>query len=250
MKPHSYFAALLSVNFLALALGLGQANAQAIQVIRKGVAGGNCDAFGTSITMSPDNTAFSVIYSGMTAEANAEVSAQEKTCYVDIDFAIPPNTQLEFVKVQYRGYMSLFDPQTYGRVNSHHYFLNGTTEYPGGQRQPGGLLAGGITYSKYGPLDDSLFWDAEFRSGDGKIKSISRCVGTAKLRIDTKVFVNRFDEGTGGLVALDSADGQLYTDYQMVLRPCDKGNQRFEKVCRQGKCYYYDPRTGRSVPQP
>lgn len=236
--------------FSMIAFGPGAAIAQQIQVLNKQVAGGDCDALGTSITMSPDNASFSILYSGMSAEASPEQAVAQKKCYVDIDFAIPPNTQLEFVKIQYRGFMGLFDAQTFGMIKSHHYFLNGTTEFPGGQRQPGGLLAGGIKYTGYGPVNNDVFWEAAFRSGDSNIKSISRCVGSAKLRIDTEILVNRFDEGAGGIVALDTADGQLETVYQVALRPCDKGNQRFEKVCRQGSCYYFDPRTGRSIRQP
>ena len=235
-----------SVMFLLTLCFVAQAQAQ-IQVIHKGVAGGDCDPQTTSITMSPDNKSFSILYSDMQVQANQDTPLEVKKCYVDIDFAIPPNTQLEFVKVQYRGFMELLDAGTYGSLNNHHYFLNGATVYPNNTRQPGGTQIGGTLFSKYGPTSEEVFWEASFKVGDGQIKSISRCNGNPKLRIDTKMTINRFETGLGGLVGLDSADGDLLTTYEVTLKPCDKDNQRVEKICKKGTCYYFDPRTGQSI---
>lgn len=243
---------LLAVSFVVFG---SRANAQ-IDVVRTGVSGQGCSPRETSITMSPGNSAFSILYSGMQVEAIGSKTQDRKVCFVDIDFGIPVGTQLEFVEVQYRGFMSLLNSNSQGNISNHHYFLNGVTEMPNGNRQGGGLLSGGVRFNQYGPFSDQVTWDARFTQGDGKIKSISRCNGSAKLRIDTTVLAaigpidpNSSEPGES-IVALDTADGALVTRYEMILRPCDEKNKRYEKICKQGTCTYFDPRTGRSIKQP
>lgn len=222
-----------------------------ISVTRAESFGYGCpDAGSTSISFAPDNSSFSILFSTMDVKIETDVPSPlptRKECYVDIDFKIPENMQLEIYEVEYRGFMSLSSSNASGIVKNNHYFLPGVIEKNNGSVGGGGEKDGGMIKISSGPLNDSFYWNSRRVEGGQLKKFASTCRGRANLRIDSEVNVDAFKPGDFAFVQLDSGDVNFSGQFKLGLAPCGAANKYRQKVCKKGKCYQFDPRTGRST---
>lgn len=220
-----------------------------IQVISAGSYGPGCPTAGSAtIQLAPDNTSVTILYNDMKVSSENKQGYTGLDCRSDIDFRIPVGMQLELRTVDYRGFLSLSDQNISGRINSVVCFKGGAIEYSGQRtRMPGCTNIGGFGKGFVGPITDEFFFKSGVTSKDAAgrevtVRNLSRCSGVAKLRIKTTVSTTSNSTDSFGEISLDSADFQFSQKYNLFLAPCDKDNQRVERICRQGTCQEYDIR--------
>jgi hypothetical protein len=229
------FTQLLSLNAFAQ-----------IEVISAGSYGSGCPNAGSaSIQLAPDNTSVTILYNDMKQGLSDRAGTLSIECKSDIDLRIPAGMQLELRHVDYRGYVSLEDPSKRALIRSNVCFKGGSSEIQR-NRQPGCQAPGGFGTNFVGPITDEFFFKSGVftdRAGRAlEVRNLSRCNGVAKLRIKTTLGLSS-DSGRGlAEIGLDSADFQFSQKYNLFLAPCDKDNQRVERICRQGTCQEYDIR--------
>ena len=244
MKFQNFLFALTLIPQLALALNV---DGEPI------ISGRDCDESNTSVVLSPDNTAFTILFSslvtstvGVEPNQNNMKYAPQKSCNVRINFRPRPGHQIELKYVEYRGYMDAPGPKTYAWFQSKHEFIGGSviTKEMGRVNTSRFVGALGIYKNNLPQGGQEVLWQARYAGTDPKRDIgayISNCTGTAPLSIEASVKAHTFDPNIDATVMMDSADGQIRTGqttrYEVREVPCDAWNKQRDKVCRRGTCH-------------
>ncbi|WP_430789986.1 DUF4360 domain-containing protein [Actinoplanes sp. G11-F43] len=170
--------------------------------------GSGCPKGSAEITVSPDNTAFTVTYSKYTASVGPDAGPLDfrKNCQMALDIKVPSGFTFAIASADYRGYASL-KPGARGQQIASYYFQghSHTTR---------------STHDFKGPFDDS--WQ---RNDKVAIASTSflPCGERRYLNINTELRVNRGTSDTRkhtNFLSMDSADAAINTLYRVVWQKC------------------------------
>ncbi|MDT4994040.1 MAG: hypothetical protein QOH97_3932 [Actinoplanes sp.] len=202
-------AAVLAAALVAPATAAQAAPPQDQMVIDVVSANGSgCPDDTAVVTVSPDNTAFTISYSQYTAQVGvgAPPTAFRMNCQIGLNVHVPQGFTYAIASAQYRGFAHL-EPGAYGSESANYYF----------QGEPQSTKK---RHNFYGPLD--IDWQANDYIGVGAL-SFLRCGERRYLNINTEL---RLSAGTSNrwtttsLLTMDSTDASLDTIYHVAWRHC------------------------------
>lgn len=169
------------------------------------MAGSGCRPGTADVAVSPDNTAFTTIYSDYLVEAGPgiPVTAGRRNCQLNVLVHAPAGYTFAIVKVDYRGYGLL----NRGAVASHHasYYFQGMTQ---------------TTTSNHpiaAPLNDN--W---IRTDEVPIASVvwHPCGERRNLNINSELRLSRGSSTGTSFLTMDSTDGSIETMYHLAWQAC------------------------------
>lgn len=169
------------------------------------MAGSGCRPGTADVAVSPDNKAFTAIYSEYLAEAGPGVPSTQgrKNCQLNVLVHVPQGFTFAIAKVDYRGYGQL----QRGAVASQraNYYFQGMTQ------------STFVTHPIAAPLDDN--WLA---SDEVPIASVvwHPCGELRNLNINTELRIARGTSTGTSFVTMDSTDGSIATTYHFAWRRC------------------------------
>lgn len=169
------------------------------------MAGSGCRPGTADVAVSPDNTAFTAIYSEYLAQAGPGIPSPEnrKNCQLNVLVHVPQGFTFAIVKVDYRGY-GMLQPGATASQRANYYFQ--------GMSQS--------TYTNHpiaAPLDDN--W---FVSDDVPVAATvwHPCGELRNLNINTELRVSKGPSTETSFVTMDSTDGSIATTYHMAWKAC------------------------------
>ena len=169
------------------------------------MAGSGCKPGTADVAVSPDNTAFTAIYSEYLAQAGPGIAGTEgrKNCQLNVLVHVPQGFTFAIAKVDYRGYGSLQKGATASQ-RANYYFQ--------------GMSQG--TYTNHpiaAPLDDN--WMV---SDDVPVAAMvwHPCGEMRNLNINTELRVSKGTSTDASFVTMDSTDGSIATTYHFAWREC------------------------------
>lgn len=186
--------------FLAL-----QAHAGGLRLGQPAYGGTGCPAGSASVTLSPDETAVSILFDSYSTEAGYTTgkSIDRKSCNISIPVSVPQGYSVSIFQVDYRGFNAV--PSGANTRFEAEYFWAGSR----GPR---------ISRTFYGPLNDN------FTLTDELIASTvvwAPCGASVTLRANTSMMARtnaNFDQTMG---VVDSADVSSGLIYHLRWRRCN-----------------------------
>ena len=179
--------------------------ADSIAIDLVALAGSGCKPGTADVAVSPDNTAFTAIYSEYLAQAGPNIAATEgrKNCQLNVLVHVPQGFTFAITKVDYRGY-GLLQPGATASQRANYYF-QGMTE------------STFVSHNFTAPLDDN--WIA---SDEVPIASVvwHPCGELRNLNINTELRVAKGTSTEASFVTMDSTDGSIATTYHFAWRQC------------------------------
>jgi hypothetical protein len=165
-------------------------------------AGTGCPAGSVASNVSPDRTAFTLLFDNYIAQVGPGVPFKEKrkNCQLNVQLDFPQGWSFSLVQVDVRGYGSL-DPGVTGEQLTSFYFQ-------------GDQNTVNLPYDFAGPMDDNY----EALTAVPVVQQVwSPCGAVRSLNINTSVKLM----GAGnGLLTVDSLDGQVQEIYGIQWRRC------------------------------
>lgn len=182
-----------------------QTNAAGLRLGQPAYGGSGCPAGSASVTVSPDETAVSILFDGYITEAGytTNKSIDRKSCNISIPVQVPQGYSVSIFQVDYRGFNSV--PHRASTQFNAEYFWAGSR----GPR---------ISRTFYGPVTDN------FTLTDELIATSlvwAPCGASVNLRVNTSMMArtnSNFDQ-TMGIV--DSADINSGLIYHLKWRRCN-----------------------------
>lgn len=169
------------------------------------MAGSGCRPGTADVAVSPDNTAFTAIYSDYLAQVGPGIPATEgrKNCQLNVLVHVPQGFTFAIAKVDYRGYGSLATGAT--AVQRANYYFQGMSQ---------------TTFTNHpiaAPLDDN--W---FASDEVPVAAVvwHPCGELRNLNINTELRLAKGTSTTTSFLTMDSTDGSISTTYHFAWRHC------------------------------
>jgi hypothetical protein len=174
----------------------------AIEVVK--VNGSGCRAGTAAVAISPDNTAFTVTYSGYVVQAGADAGKKDpwKDCKLNLKVGVPKGFTYAIPSIDYRGFGHL-EPGATGQLNAS-YFFQGA----------------GRTVTMNHPFTAPA--DGNWLVTDAPTAIFEPCGKQRALNIDTelKVGTGTSDPKTTSFMSMDSTDGSVRTTYHLAWKTC------------------------------
>jgi hypothetical protein len=168
--------------------------------------GSGCKPGTKSITVSPDNTAFTVTYNDYTAEvAPGTASLIRKNCQLALWVHVPQGLTYAVAKADFRGFASLARGATAVQKASY-YFQGDSTTVSG-------------THNFNGPYGDN--WQTTDEASIGALV-YAPCGAVRYFNINSEVRVSRGSSNPNSTssITMDSTDGSISTVYQFHWKEC------------------------------
>ncbi|MGN9910182.1 DUF4360 domain-containing protein [Phytohabitans sp. LJ34] len=169
------------------------------------MAGSGCRPGTADVAVSPDNTAFTVIYSDYLAQVGPglPVADGRKNCQINVLVHVPQGFTFAIAKVDHRGYALL--ERGASAMQRANYYFQGMTQ--------GSFVTHPIT----APLDDN--WIA---TDEVEVAAMvwRPCGELRNLNINTELRVNKGTSTGTSFVTMDSTDGDIRTVYHFNWRRC------------------------------
>lgn len=208
-----FTAAAVTATFIALTPAAGASSSapsaptDQVTVDVASVNGSGCRPGSAAVSVSPDNSAFTVTYSEYLAQAGGGVSAVEgrKNCLLSLDVHVPQGYTYAVAKVDYRGFGSLA-PGAVGTQKASYYFQGmSQTAYR--------------THKFNGELVDN--WQATDTTGVEALV-FAPCGEQRNFNINTELRaeVGTSDPAHTSFMALDSTDGSINSVYHFSWKKC------------------------------
>ena len=195
---------MLSLATLAgVSLASSNANAQAAITLGTPAYGGTgCPAGSASVTLSPNNSALSILFDSYVAEAGNGRTVDRKSCNIAIPVHVPQGYSISVFQVDYRGFLSL--PSGARSTFNVEYFFAGSS----GVRQS--KTAMGSQNGLY-ELTDNLVAEAVVWSA---------CGADVNLRANTSMMVQTNRRQEQAMATVDSADVSAGLVYHVAWKRC------------------------------
>lgn len=169
------------------------------------MAGSGCRPGTADVAVSPDNTAFTVIYSDYLAQVGPGVPVADgrKNCQINVLVHVPQGFTFAIAKVDHRGYALLERGAT--AMQRANYYFQGMTQ------------GSFVTHPLSAPLDDN--WIA---TDEVEVAAMvwRPCGELRNLNINTELRVNKGTSTGTSFVTMDSTDGDIRTIYHFNWRRC------------------------------
>ncbi|QSY49705.1 DUF4360 domain-containing protein [Streptomyces griseocarneus] len=174
------------------------------------VNGSGCPAGTAIVTVSPDNTAFTVSYSNYVAQVGVGSKPTDlcKNCQLALNVHVPHGFTYAIAQADYRGFAHLEKGAT-GLERANYYF-QGMSQTAFVNHHFTGALNDNWQTSDTTPIDQVIY---------------APCGATRYFNINTEL---RVDAGTSdpskttSFLAMDSTDGNISTLYHFSWKPCPK----------------------------
>ncbi|GAA1609292.1 DUF4360 domain-containing protein [Actinoplanes couchii] len=179
----------------------GQMTIQLVAMAGSGCAPGTAD-----VAISPDNSAFTAIYSAYLAQAgpNIPVTENRKNCQLNVSVNAPAGFTFAIAKVDYRGYGYLRSGAT-AQQRANYYFQ--------------GMTVGAYANHAIGaPLDDNWLITDEVPIASQVYRP---CGEQRNLNINTELRVARGSSTDVSYLTMDSTDGSIQTIYHFNWMRCN-----------------------------
>lgn len=164
--------------------------------------GTGCPAGSASVTLSPDNTALSILFDSYVAEAGNGRRVDRKSCNISVPVHVPQGYSVSVFQVDYRGFNSV--PRGgQARFDAEYFWA--------GARGPR------ISRTFVGPYNDV------YTVSDGLIASAmvwSPCGASVNLRVNTSMMAQTNARQEQTLATVDSADITSGVIYHLQWRRC------------------------------
>jgi hypothetical protein len=188
--------------------------------------GGNGCPDGTmSLSMSPDNLSFSLLFDSFTAEvgAGARRMRDVMSCQIVIPFDIPEGMQMEITRVDFRGFVAI--PE--GGRGALHSVFNFFDRGRGPQDRGNMRDRMNIRYQFAGPITENYEISTGVINERGAPETeVSPCGGRAFLSITNQLRVNAGRRGETASATIDSIDGSSNSVYYVNWKKCDLRRER------------------------
>jgi hypothetical protein len=188
---------------IATAVSL-QAQAQSIRLGQPSYGGTGCPAGSASVTVSPDQSAITVLFDQFIAEAGQATGRRfdRKSCNLTIPVDVPNGYSVSIFKVDYRGF-NLIPRGGMNRFDAEYFWA--------GSRGPR------LTRVFYGPVNDSFTLTDELIA---RTEVWTPCGQSVNLRVNASMSANSNSwlDQTVGMV--DSADISSGLIYHLRFRRC------------------------------
>ena len=169
--------------------------------------GSGCPLGSADVTVSPDNKAFTVIYSQFTAQIGQGTKPTDfrKNCQLALNVHVPQGYTFAIAGADYRGYAHL-ERGAAGTETANYYF----------QGEPQSTR---IQHSFAGPVDSD--WERTDSVGIGSLSYLP-CGEERYLNVNTELRVNRGSASsrTSSFLTMDSTDGRIDTVYHVAWKKC------------------------------
>ena len=172
------------------------------------VNGSGCPPGSATVTVSPDNETFTVVYSKYTAQAGVGTRPTDfrQNCQLALNVRVPQGYTYAIAGAEYRGFGHL-EPGAFGYQAANYYF----------QGEAHSTL---IQHNINGPLDG--LWQSNDQVGIAALTYL-RCGAQRYLNVNTELRVatgssNRWT--TTSFISMDSTDVSLNTVYHVSWKRC------------------------------
>lgn len=199
-----FFQVLSLLFFSSTVFCLQATAADVLKIGNPSYSGTGCEAGSATLSLSPDRSQLSVLFSNFVAESGARVGRQmdRKGCVLSLPIHVPSGFTLAIATVDYRGFMSL--PQkTRGQ------FIASST------------FAGAEKFREdrqfKGPFMDNFTFRTQAATNE---KIWSQCGRVVTLRTQAVVVVNSGQSGEDTMGTVDSVDVAAGISYRFELRRC------------------------------
>lgn len=188
-------------------------------------AGNGCPEGTMSLSMSPDNLSFSLLFDSFTAEvgAGAQRMRDVMSCQIVIPFDIPEGTQMEITRVDFRGFVTI--PE--GGRGALHSVFNFFDRGRGPQDRGNMRDRMNIRYQFAGPITENYEISTGVINERGAPETeVSPCGGRAYLSITNRLQVNAGRRGETASATIDSIDGSSNSVYYVNWKKCEVRPER------------------------
>ncbi|MFI5494818.1 DUF4360 domain-containing protein [Actinoplanes sp. NPDC051859] len=178
---------------------------QQITIDLVAMAGSGCRPGTADVAISPDNKAFTAIYSEYLAQAGPGISTTEgrKNCQLNVLVHVPQGFTYAIAKVDYRGYGSTMAGSS-SQQRANYYFQ--------------GMSQGVYTTHPFpAPLDDNWMVSDEVAVA---AMVWHPCGEMRNLNINTELRVSKGSSTGTSFVTMDSTDGSIETTYHFAWKRC------------------------------
>ena len=169
------------------------------------MAGSGCRPGTADVAVSPDNTAFTVIYSDYLAQVGPGVPVADgrKNCQINVLVHVPQGFTFAIAKVDHRGYALL--ERGASAMQRANYYFQGMTQ--------GSFVTHPIT----APLDDN--WIA---TDEVEVAAMvwRPCGELRNLNINTELRLTKGTSTVPSFLTMDSVDGSISTTYHFAWQRC------------------------------
>ncbi|MBF0298150.1 MAG: PKD domain-containing protein [Oligoflexia bacterium] len=201
---------LISKNEYTQILDLSYPLTDTIRLGSPVLSGDSCDGYNTSVTLSPDNKAISILFNNYVASADANTYSARSNCNMAIPVHVPKGQTVSIAKFDYRGNVYIQGRGT-ARIYVEHFFAG---------------IQGPTINKSYSPgYTIESIYDEPFTLNSGDIKySTSGCGEDVILRVNTSLNADNYissDISEATMINLDSADGVSSLQYHMIFNPCN-----------------------------
>ena len=169
------------------------------------MAGSGCRPGTADVAVSPDNKAFTAIYSEYLAQSGPGIPTTEgrKNCQLNVLVLVPQGFTFAIAKVDYRGY-GLLNTGATASQRANYYFQ--------------GMSQGTFTnHPLTAPLDDNWMVSDEVAVA---AMVWHPCGEIRNLNINTELRVAKGTSTGTNFVTMDSTDGSITTTYHFAWRRC------------------------------
>lgn len=193
---------------LAAVVVAGSLTAQAQSGLKLGqpaYGGTGCPAGSASVTLSPDETALSILFDSYLAEAGSTTgrTVDRKSCNVSIPVQVPQGYSVAVFQVDYRGFNLIPAAGAYTRMDTEYFWAG--SRGPRFARVYSGPTADNYTLSD-GLVAQTMVW--------------TPCGASVNLRVNSSIMAqtNRAQQQT--MITVDSADLTSGLVYHLQWRRC------------------------------
>ena len=181
--------------------------------------GSGCPAGSVGKTLASDHKSFTLIFDRYEVENNGAPTSGRwhkvsKSCSIDLTLGVPSGWSLALVSSQFRGFASL-DENVRGHLSASY------THNRGPSTSMGTVKLKGDFDDDYKLVHDSYLSQLNWSS----------CSRSKKLSFSTRLGVYSRDRSSTGLMTVDSFDGQVSQEYQMLWRKCDRDERQYLAMC-------------------
>lgn len=179
------------------------AEASQIRLGEAAYGGTGCPAGTASVTLSPDQTALSILFDSYVAEASGGRRVDRKSCNISIPVQVPQGYSVAVFQVDYRGFNSI--PRGgQSRFDAEYFWA--------GARGPR------VSRTFVGPVNDM------YTISDGLVANTlvwTPCGASVNLRVNTSMMAQTNSWGEQAMATVDSADVSSGLIYHVQWRRCN-----------------------------
>lgn len=179
-----------------------KAQADELRLGQPGYGGTGCPAGSASVTLSPDQTALSILFDSYVAEAGGGRRVDRKSCNISVPVHVPQGYSVAVFQVDYRGFNSI-PGGAQSRFDAEYFWA--------GARGPR------VSRVFVGPVNDN------YTISDGLIASAlvwTPCGASVNLRVNTSMMAQTNARNEQVMSTVDSADISSGLIYHLQWRRC------------------------------